>query len=349
MKRLLTFLFATGLMVLTVSFLFISCTKEGPQGPPGADGTDGQDANATCTQCHNFSDMIVAKIAQYDASQHATGSTVARNAVDCSPCHNSQGFQECLETGEWETAEVIENPAPINCRTCHKIHDSYTATDWDLRSTASFTNCLGETTDMTTAGGDATGNLCARCHQSRLAEPVITDPTSTTTTLQPTSYRYGPHHGPQSPMLAGTGGYDIIGADGLTNSFHTGRTSCVDCHGATASGIASGGHTLWANTAGCNVPECHDGAVTSFDYEGKQTIIEEGLVTLEHKLALAGVVDTVGHPGYLNTAIPHTQKMLAIFYNFKFIEEDRSMGVHNFKRANGMIEDGIAYLESLGY
>jgi hypothetical protein len=202
---------------------------------------------------------------------------------------------------------------------------------------------------MTTEGGNATGNLCARCHQSRLATPEITDPTSTTTTLQPTSYRYGPHHGTQSPMLAGTGGYDINGDGLLANSYHTGRTTCVDCHGATAAGATSGGHTLWANTAGCNIPACHDGAVTNFDYEGKQTIIEEGLITLEHKLALAGVVDTVGHPGYLNTSVAHTQKLLAIFYNYKFIEEDRSMGIHNFKLANGMIEDGIAYLESLGY
>ncbi|MBE0647039.1 MAG: hypothetical protein IH596_04565 [Bacteroidales bacterium] len=349
MKRVLTYLFAAGMMISAASLMFTSCTKEGPQGPAGANGTDGTDANATCTQCHNFSELIVAKIVQYDASQHAAATTLARNAVDCSPCHNSQGFQECLTTGEWETSEIIQNPAPINCRTCHKIHDTYTAADWELRTKASFTNCLGGTTDMTTDGGDASGNLCARCHQSRLATPEITDPTSTTTTLQPTSYRYGPHHGPQSPMLAGTGGYDINGDAVLANSYHTGRTSCVDCHGATASGFATGGHTLWANTAGCNIPACHDGAVTNFDYEGKQTIIEEGLVILEHKLALAGVLDTVAHPGYLVTTVAHTQKLLAIFYNYKFIEEDRSMGIHNFKRANGMIEDGITYLESLGY
>ena len=208
---------------------------------------------------------------------------------------------------------------------------------------------LGGTTDITTEGGNSTGNLCGRCHQSRPATPEITDPTSTTTTLQPTSYRYGPHYGTQGPMLAGTGGYDINGDGLLANSYHTNRATCVDCHGAAASGNVTGGHTLWPNTTGCNISACHDGGVTTLNYEGKQTIIEEGLVMLVDKLALAGVVDTVGHPGYLDTSVPHTQKLLAIYYNYKFIQGDKSNGIHNFKRANGMITDGIAYLESLGY
>lgn len=350
MKRVLTILFTAGMIVSAASFMFTSCTKEGPQGPPGVDGQNGQDANATCTQCHNFSELIVAKIFQYDASQHATGSTTFENATNCAPCHTSQGFLEVLETGEPTTAEPIQNAAPINCRTCHMIHETYTTTDWNLRAIASFTNLIGIQQDMTTAGGDPTGNLCARCHQSRVASPVITDPTSVTDSLKPTSKRYGPHHGPQSLMLAGIGGYET-GAK-FTNSFHTGKTSCIDCHGADAVGNYTGGHSYRLvseeegdNFNGCNMEGCHVDLET-FDYDGKQTIIEEKLLVLLTKMQDAGVMDA---DGYVIPNVMYCQKMLATVYNFKMVEEDRSMGVHNFDYANGMLDAGIAYLESLGY
>jgi len=350
MKRVLTYLFAAGMMISAASLMFTSCTKEGPQGPAGAngkDGEDGKDANATCTQCHNFSELVVAKIFQYDASQHATGSTTFENNTSCAPCHTSQGFQECLETGLWTTAEPIQNAAPVNCRTCHLIHDTYTATDWDLRTTAAFTGMIGLPVDMTTDGGDASGNLCARCHQSRVANPQITDPTDDVTTLTPTSKRYGPHHGPQSNMLAGLGGYEIIGGANLPNSYHTGRTTCIDCHGAAGLGDYTGGHTLWMdseeegeNLTGCNITACHDGNVDALDYEGKQTIIEEKLAELHAILEAEGIMDAAG---YVIPNVPYTQKVLAIVYNFKFVEEDRSMGIHNYKRALAMLQDGIDY------
>ena len=346
MKRVLTYLAAAGMMIVVAGLMF-SCTKEGPQGPAGAagtNGTDGKDANATCTQCHNWSDTLVAKVFQYNASQHATGSTVHRNSTSCAPCHTSQGYAECVESGAWVTTATINDAVPVGCRTCHKIHRTYTKADWELTWETSFTNTLGGTTDMTTESGDVTGNLCARCHQSRLATPTITDPTSTTDSLTPTSKRYGPHHGPQSGMLAGTGGYDINGDGLLANSYHTGRTSCVDCHGRE--GVRDGGHTLWPNEAGCNIPACHDGAVDGFDYEGKQTIIHDNETELLNKLISAGVMDS---SGYCIPNVAYSQKMLAVIYNFKFVEEDRSLGVHNFKLANGLLEDGIGYLITLGY
>jgi len=353
MKRVLTYLFAIGMMISVSSLMFTSCTKEGPQGPPGADGQDGVDANATCTQCHNFADDVVAKIIQYDASLHGMGFTFERNGSSCAQCHTSQGFREFWTNGPL-TASVM-NPAPVGCRTCHKIHDSYTATDWELRWTDAFTNYDEKAMDLTTDGGDASANLCARCHQTRPLNPAITDPTSTTSMLEPTSYRYGPHHGPQGNMLAGIGGFDITGGK-YGNSYHTDRVACYDCHAADAYGKQSGGHTfimayeyhghMEDNVAGCNVEGCHS-ELEDFDYGGKQTIIEEKLETLKMKLEAAGVMDTVDHPGYLVVGVEYPQKTLAVWYNYLYILEDRSLGVHNYKQANGMLDDGIAYIESL--
>lgn len=354
MKKVLTLLMSATLVVATTSLLFTSCTKEGPQGPPGADG---QDANATCTQCHNFSDEIVAKIVQYDASAHGSGFTFERNSASCAGCHTSQGFRELWKTGE--VSGTVENPAPVGCRTCHMIHETYTAADWALRISSAFTNNDGQQMDMTTNAGDVSGNLCARCHQTRALDPAITDPTSTTSTLKPTSYRYGPHHGPQGNMLAGLGGFNITGGT-YQNSYHTGRVACYDCHAASAYGKQSGGHTfamayeyhgeMEENVAGCDIDGCHPGLKT-FDYDGKQTIIQTKLDSLKVLLELAGIMDTVpepdGHPGYLVTGKDYPQKTLAVWVNYLYILEDRSLGVHNYKQANGMLDDGIAYIGTL--
>ena len=135
MKRLLL-LVLLGIMVMVVSgLIFIGCTKEGPQGPAGNNGTNGSDANATCTLCHNFSDTIVVKMFQYNASKHASASTIAEAARSgCSGCHSHEGFLEKLQTGSTVT-QAYADAAPINCRTCHLIHNKYTQADWALRDT----------------------------------------------------------------------------------------------------------------------------------------------------------------------------------------------------------------------
>lgn len=343
------------LSVITVAMIIAalgSCTKEGPQGPPGANGVDGKDANATCTQCHNFTDSLVAKIFQYDASQHATGYTTFETRVSCAPCHTSQGFLEVLASGKDTTDAAIVDPAPINCRTCHKIHTSYTNADFALRTTAAFTNRLGTTTDLTTDAGDGTGNLCAHCHQVRKATPWLEHPTSTTDSLQISSSRWGPHHGPQSMIVGGIGAFEIGAAD-FRQSYHKGKASCDMCHAATAVGNLTGGHTYRLtneeegdNYDGCNTPECHNGNVETFDYNGTQTEIANMLVTLEEKLAAAGMLNT--STGLLKPG-KYAEKQLAVWWNYLLALEDRSLGVHNTKYVMDMTQAGIDYMTSIGY
>jgi mono/diheme cytochrome c family protein len=352
MKKLLSFIGCTAVVIV---FLITSCTKEGPQGPPGANGQNGKDANATCTLCHNFSDTIVAKIFQYDASQHATGTTTFENRNTCAPCHTSQGFIEVVGTGKDTTAVAIQDAAPINCRTCHKIHNAYDRTDWELRTTAAFTNRIGGTTDLTTDQGDATGNLCARCHQARKPNPWLTNPTSTTDTLNITNFRWGPHYGTQSLILGGQGAFEIGAFDGpgaYRNSYHKGKASCVMCHGANAVGNLTGGHTLWLaneeegdNFNGCNSTGCHTG-LNTFDYDGKQTEVAEKIATLEEKLLAVGMLDSATH--YLVKG-KYCQKQLAVWWNYKLVVYDRSLGVHNTKYVLDMTQAGIDFFTTLGY
>ncbi len=346
MRKLTVFLLSAGLVGMA-GFFFTGCTKEGPA------GANGKDANATCTQCHNFSDTIVTKIFQYDASQHATGSTVfeaTRNT--CAPCHSSQGFQECVITGADTTATGIADAAEINCRTCHKIHETYTNADWALKTTASYTLRIDHTITMDFTGAGGSANLCGRCHQARKTSPWLSNPTSDTDSLKPTSSRWGPHHGPQSNILGGKGAFEI-GSVPFDDSPHRDLVACVSCHGASAEGDLVGGHTLWManeeegidNVAGCQKSGCHPNA-TDFDIDGKQTEIEGLLNQLKVKLAEVKMLDT--NTMLLKTGKFYSQKQLAVYWNFQLVEADRSMGVHNYKYTRDMLQSGINYFTSKG-
>lgn len=347
MKRVLMFLFAAGMMIAVSS-----CTKEGPQGPPGTNGTD---ANATCGQCHNFSDSVVAKIFQYDGSKHATGSTAFEGTrADCAPCHASQGFEEAILNDKDTVAAGFNDPTAINCRTCHQIHMTYTNADWALKINTPFTTringSVGGTIDFT---ANSSGNLCARCHQARITSPWISDPNGTDS-LNVTSTRWGPHHGPQSEIIAGNGCF-VIGSAIYENSPHYTLVACMDCHGAEpAMGNLTGGHTLTLaneeegdNVSGCKVTGCHPSIGSDFDVDGAQTTIEGLLETNKVQLAAAGILDT--NTMLLKKKGKYLQADLAVYWNFQMVEADRSLGVHNYRYTKGVLQAGIDYMNSKGF
>jgi hypothetical protein len=349
MKRLITKLFAAGMLISAAALMFTSCTKEGPQGPTGPagkDGTNGQDANATCTQCHNFSDSIVAKIFQYNGSQHATGSTAFENRKTCAPCHTSQGFIECVATGSDTTANEILDPAPINCRTCHNIHATYTYADWAVKTTASYTLRIDHSITMNFPGNGGTGNLCGRCHQARTTSPWVTNPTGTDS-LKVSSMRWGPHYGGQSLVLGGKGAFEF--GTPYTNTSHKDNASCTSCHGAKAVGDLTGGHSLWIgneeegdNLFGCNITGCHNGNMTQAKMEEKQLVIEEKLTALQDALIAKKIIDSVTH--YVLVPKKYTQKQLAVVWNYKLVYYDRSMGMHNYAYTSDMLDASLAAL-----
>jgi len=364
MKKVITYLFAAGMMISAASLMFTGCTKTGPQGPAGANGkdgtngTNGKDQNATCTQCHIWGDTLVTKIFQYNASKHATGSTTMEGTrTACAPCHTSQGYQECLSTGADTTAAPVYDAAPINCRTCHKIHTTYTSADWGFKdgATSAWHPRYDETQTIDLAADGGKANLCARCHQARSTSPWVTLPTSTTDSLKPTSNRWGPHHGPQGIMLAGKGAFET-GPAAFGQSGHKSLVSCATCHMAKAQGNLVGGHTWWMandangidNNVGCKVTGCHPSlAANTFDVNGKQTEIAGMYQTLKVKLAAAKMLDT--NTMLLKVGKKYCQKQLAIFWNFSLVEADRSMGVHNYLYTHDMLASGIAYFTALGY
>jgi len=344
--RLLTML---GSVAIVVSLIVVgACTKEGPPGKDGVDGKDGEpgingtDGTATCGVCHDNSETVETKIGQWENSFHANSGLQFENRTTCAPCHTSQGFKEALAIDSSATMAAIENPANINCYTCHKIHDTYTASDWSLRVTEPSPFWLtGETADLGKA------NLCIKCHQERTsyAIPDVTNPDGIYTV---TSTRFGPHYGVQGTSISGIGFYKV--GEGYMNSAHTGiEDACINCHMASAVGYATGGHT-WImedeeeglNTNGCL--ECHTAEEAGTLKEELAVEITDLMTQLGTKLEAARIYNPAGTSGYAVKG-DYPNKIAGAYWNWISIEEDRSLGVHNPKFVKRILEKSIESLQ----
>lgn len=341
---LLSMLFS---VALVVSLIVISaCTKEGAQGPPGTNGENGingTDGTATCGTCHDNSEGVETKIGQWATSFHATSGLQFENATGCAPCHTSQGFKEVIVTDSTAVAVSPENPSNINCYTCHKIHDTYSASDWELRKTTATPSWLANTTfDL------GKGNLCAQCHQPRTSYPVpdVTQPDAIYTV---SSTRFGPHHGPQSSTLTGTA-YYLVGS-GYNNSSHLGiENTCVTCHMASAMGYYSGGHTFNVysvdegafNLNGCT--PCHTAEEAQSNIDNLQAEVTDLLAQLGVLLQAQGIYNPNGTSG---TAVKgdYPNKIVGAYWNMQSVIEDKSLGVHNPKFVKLVLENSIASLQ----
>ncbi len=323
---------------LAGGLVFTGCTKEGPPGDPGLNG---EDATETCMTCHDFSEFLVAKVSQYENSTHASGNNINRSYEGCAQCHTSQGFRDHLADG---SLGDISNPTPINCRTCHPIHDSYTPSDYSVRSSAPVTLTLGgEVYDY------GNSNLCTNCHQARPVEPF---PEFGGPDLTITNQRYGPHYGPQSNMFAGTGAYEIPGSLPYQNSTHTSAIDdgCITCHMSDPIGNTTGGHQMglqyasYGGTAfnynGCT--SCHQDedqlAANRDEYREEIMGLQE---ELKNKLIDMGLLND---SELVPVPLTMTQNEAGAILNYKFVYGDHSYGMHNYLYTKALL---VNSLESL--
>jgi len=354
MKKL--FLAKLSMLLMVMALIAAGCTKEGPQGPAGQDGTNGTngtngtDGTAGCIQCHDDSQAIEAKVLQWETSGHATGGAYFENATNCAPCHTSQGFLERMAAGTQATAAVIENPMPQNCYTCHNIHSTYTAEDLGLTYSAPVAFWFNPSGEATPDFGK--GNLCSNCHQIRIPNPFPT--VGSTDTYTVTSSRYGTHHGPMSNMLGGFSGFEVPGSLPYSNSPHTTvPDACVTCHLGTYDAEAMlGGHNMKANIAS-NCVSCHPDGIET-EVETMQTEITGLLDQLATKLDEKGIrnptSDLLAGDNGGNASSSNPANLSAVelgaWYNYKFVQEDRSLGVHNYKYAKALLTNSYQALSA---
>ena len=332
----------------TVMLLFVglalglaACSTAGDPGPAGPAGAVGPAGPAgpsggvvatdlTCTECHDDTTLIVSKQAQFkETSVHGTGEAFIRGeSTSCAGCHGSEGAEARIEAGllpHDPSVEGVTNVSPYTCRTCHDIHTTYTGEDFSLTGDAAPAQM--ENTEGTFDGGF--GNLCANCHQIRNELPVAS---AGEITFE--SDRFGTHYGVEAQMLLGEGGLMVSGSP----SVHYGvENTCVTCHMGE-----DRNHTYVPNVAYCQA--CH-ADLDTLDRNGVQTEIQTMLDEVRDLLISAGIIDLELEPEG-SRAVPGTypEEVASAMWNYKFVLEDQSRGVHNPPYAKALLEQALAAL-----
>lgn len=292
-----------------------------------------------CMECHGDQDLkLVAAHAQWERSKHAEASTSVINANvgdgNCERCHTAEGFLAFVSGEPFDSSHY----SSIGCFTCHAPHTTGTLA---LRVIAPVTLGNGVVFDR----GEA--NLCVTCHHGRRnVNTYVADSVKLTT-------HYGPHYSVQGDMLLGTGGYEYDGYSYENSPHqHVVAEACTECHMSPSIGVVMGGHsfamkglfegTESENLVGCNVQTCHDGELESFDDDSAQTKIEIVLDSLGDALFEAGIVDDTHTP--IADLIIKSRDTTGALFNFKFVEEDRSDGIHNTEYAMGLLRSSLNFM-----
>jgi len=306
-------------------------------------------SSGDCAQCHSEEPYHVYPL-QWENSKHAVA--VEETSTSCVGCHQGIGFID-------RTRGVPQNSrrrdyAAINCAACHEPHDA--TNPHQIRTLADVP--LMDNKTIVTEGG--MGKLCMQCHISRRNATNYVEVTTG-------SNRYGPHHGPQTDMFVGANAMNY--EKEIPSSAHRDVVgdSCVTCHmqetaRTSPEHLFAGGHT-WnmAWDSGSNRVElveaciqCH-GEIEGFDFkrqdydgngviDGIQTEVRGLLSQLAIMLPPVGVPKPNHSPENLAINSSWTRPQLRAAYNYLFVVEDGSYGVHNLSYAVGLLKASIADL-----
>lgn len=306
---------------------------------------------SSCFTCHSDQDMdLVQAREQFEYSIHGSGENVDRNRLyqasyqGCEKCHTSEGFVAAV-TGIPADGDAF---TPISCFTCHAPH---TEGNLSLRVNDAVNLADGTVFDRGKA------NLCASCHQSRR------NVTTTVVDGVTLNSHWGPHYSNQADMLIGENSYEYANYT-YTKSAHAAVADdgCVMCHMGDSRHPSIAGHSWnmrnedrdFEAIAGCNVSGCHQVTpITDLDrtadgdydwdgtVEGIQSEVHGLLDSLHVVLEAANLLDAEGHPVSRSVA---TADSAGAVYNFLFVEEDRSVGVHNTDYAVGLLRSSINFI-----
>jgi hypothetical protein len=322
-----------------------------------------------CNQCHDAPTHHV-KGTEWYVSKHAGVDAAARvpsgpSRGQCVGCHTSSGFIGRMN-GSTTTNTTY---SAIACQTCHEPHGQ-TVPDNNphlLRILGSVT--MPDGTVVTNAGN---GALCLQCHHNRngsVTNMLVNYPQGLPTWYGGSSF--GTHDGPQGDMIEGINA--VTYGQNIPSSAHRSTVPdlCVGCHMQTVNVgdpafLLAGGHTFEmsynvvtngitntvAKTDAC--AQCH-GPITTFNFpvadydgdgviDGVQTEIQHLLDKLSTLLPNAkGIVDGTVKSS-LTFKTNWTQQQLEAGYNWQFVNNDGSLGVHNAPFAAGLLKASIGDL-----
>ncbi len=312
--------------------------------------------SACIVLCHSDRNTVVeAARRRWAQSGHATGNLVdttilGQNSILCAPqCHTSEGYIQAVDLIPGAIS-LTEYPTEIGCYTCHAPHTTF---DFSRRDESPVTLI------STSIYNSGSSNQCVFCHHSlvdksrMIRDSAIID--ASTVDIWDTLMYHGMG---DADLLLGKGGFEH-NFDSVTWTWSTVHSHssgiarvCVTCHQDTVGDFSLGGHSLnIVNESGalveaCNIDACHTGTpspVTAQSIAAGQALIETRLSDLKSGLSKLGLLN-------LETGLPDStllivdSNVVGALYNYFFILNDKSKGMHNFVYDTLLLRASLDYL-----
>jgi hypothetical protein len=318
---------------------------------------------SACAYCHEEAPYHRKGI-QWKASGHATDLEAEAVRAGCDRCHSGWGFVRRIDPQGIDN-RPIRGFGKIACAVCHDPHDAELPSQ--VRSLDNVT--LGDSVTVVNYGG--MGKVCMQCHIGRV------DAEDYSSNRANISSRFGPHHSNQADMYNGSNAIEYGMPIGTSGHKFAIQDACVTCHMSptVASGQPGydkiGEHTFsmrWDNDTPDDPSDdvenvtvcqtCH-GPITKFeDIMANADFDEDGTIESVHG-EIEGLLEKLGNllpPDGPTVAISaanydwqgkspeetvRRKGLLKAAFNYLFVEEDGSMGVHNAAYATTLLRRSI--------
>lgn len=331
----------------------------GLAGPPGSRKIGKSLAVGVCANCHDDGHYHI-RPEEFEHALHGEAADieeglVSRNA-SCIECHTGEGYIVKQVEGKTPTVADIKERVSINCAVCHDPHRA--TNESQVRFAGSTTvNAMqpgGASTPTPATLQMGKAATCAKCHHLRATRDAV-------------GTRI--HESHQSEMIFGMGGYHYAGETYGSGAHRNVPNVCVGCHmtaqpSRTPGYLKVGGHT-WKmrhdpgtpndpkddilNTLACQ--PCH-GQVKDFNINGAQEEVENLLKILYDLVPKRRTGAPAGGWAFPNgvawdsagAATPQSLDQRRAAWNYLFVEQDLSVGVHNATYAKKLLADAIKSL-----
>ncbi|MEI7812086.1 MAG: FlgD immunoglobulin-like domain containing protein [Ignavibacteria bacterium] len=337
-----------------------------------------------CNQCHDASPKY--RIGgDWNLSAHALWPEGFEGArVGCLPCHSGRAFAKWATAGKptmiinstantgtakdgpsagkviWDANNGYRN---LSCQACHDPHGN--SNEWSLRTVTADSLLNGF--KINNVGG--LGQLCMNCHRARSIQKV--------TNVAPKfgyAARFNPHGSPQTDMFFGQNAYEFgkTNLAGLSTHTHI-EDACVTCHMQPRTDVGSSipNHEMGMTSIDPDTKNkkdlvavcqpCHGKNITKFedikgdDYDGDGKIegveieVENLLIKLASILPKDATGAVIGGSVADSTKIMNNQKLVGAVYDYWFVTNDKSGGMHNTKYTVALLQNAIAGITGVEY
>jgi hypothetical protein len=311
---------------------------------------------SVCLQCHDApTHHSVGKY--WKESTHSTMELSGEEASrpTCYPCHNPSSFVAYTANKRNPDYSRVVVTESISCQVCH---DPHRADNPAQLRTVTLDSLMNGYRPPAEVGG--AGQLCMNCHRGRENGPARVE--SQKKTFRD---RFYPHYAPQADMFLGSNAYDFgLDLSGM-GTHHGVEDACVTCH-MTMRGFSID-HSMSMDSSGVDkvaaCKQCHGSRIESFediqagfDYDGDGRT-ESAVAEVEGLLAQLKAVLPKGADGEPIDMVADFRKDSANFvsnpnnyaavWNYYFVKNDGSKGIHNTKYAVAILRASLSTLTGI--